>query len=108
MIRQLTMSSHANLGPRDVWGAASRGPAEARSSSFPLEFKTNGTKYLSLTGGPGVYIKVCTLKVCTFFFWYWKYGRTESLSMYGHVYGPFLLQGPVWCTIKYNTTAVVQ
>ena len=35
-------------------GAPGLGPAEARSQSFPLEFKPNGTQYLSLTGGPGV------------------------------------------------------
>ena len=37
-------------------GAPGWGPAEARSPSFPLEFKPNGTQYLFLTGGPRVYI----------------------------------------------------
>ena len=37
-------------------GAPGWGPAEARSQSFALEFKPSGTQYLSLTGGPGVYI----------------------------------------------------
>ena len=37
-------------------GAPARGPAKARSPSFPLEFKPRLTQYLSLTGGPGVYI----------------------------------------------------
>ena len=48
-------------GPMPTWGhemsgAPARGPAKARSPSFPLEFKPRLTQYLSLTGGPGVYI----------------------------------------------------
>ena len=37
-------------------GALERASAKARSLSFPFQFKFNGTKHLSLTGGPGVYI----------------------------------------------------
>ena len=37
-------------------GVLARGPADALSPSFPLEFKHNGNEYLSLIGGPGVYI----------------------------------------------------
>ena len=37
-------------------GAPERALAKARSRSFPLEFKPKGNQYLSLTGGPGVYI----------------------------------------------------
>ena len=40
----------------EMSGAPARGPAKARSPSFPLEFKPRLTQYLSLTGGPGVYI----------------------------------------------------
>ena len=48
-------------GPMPTWGhemsgAPSRRPVKARSPSFPLEFKPRLTQYLSLTGGPGVYI----------------------------------------------------
>ena len=48
-------------GPMPTWGhemsgALARGPAKARSPGFPLEFKPRLTQYLSLTGGPGVYI----------------------------------------------------
>jgi len=37
-------------------GAPERALAKARSRSFPFQFKPNGNQYLSLTGGPGVYI----------------------------------------------------
>ena len=37
-------------------GAPEPALAKSRSRSFPLEFKPNGNQYLSLTGGPGVYI----------------------------------------------------
>ena len=53
-------------------GAPELGPTKARPPSFPFQFKPSGTQYLSMTGGPGVYIA---------FFGYWTYGRTESYSM---------------------------
>ena len=37
-------------------GAPERAFAKARSRSFPFQVKPNGNQYLSLTGGPGVYI----------------------------------------------------
>ena len=37
-------------------GAPERALAKARSRSFPFQVKPNGNQYLSLTGGPGVYI----------------------------------------------------
>ena len=36
-------------------GAPERGPAKA-FAEFSIEFKPNGTQYLSLTGGPDMYI----------------------------------------------------
>ena len=44
-------------------GVLARGPADALSPSFPLEFKHNGNEYLSLIGGPDVYIAFLVLEI---------------------------------------------
>ena len=44
-------------------GAPERALAKARSRSFPFQFKPNGNQYLSLTGGPGVYIAFLVLEI---------------------------------------------
>ena len=78
------MWSHANLGPRDVWGART-GTCKSAFAEFSIGVQAQRHP---------VFVPDRRAGCVHSFFWYWKYGRTESLSKYS----PFLqlyVQGPV-------------
>ena len=66
------MWSHANLGPRDVWGA-STGTCKSAFAKFSIGVQAQAHP---------VFVPDRRAGCVHSFFWYWICGRTESDSMY--------------------------
>ena len=69
------MWSHANLGPRDVWGA-STGTCKSAFAKFSIGVQAQAHP---------VFVPDRRAGCVHSFFWYCIYGRTESYSMCSHI-----------------------